>query len=361
MYGYKSAMNENTPVVITLFLGEISNSNVNRYYVFKSLYAKHRCDRAFVTKIEDDNGKEYDCAECSSVTDGVTGGGSDDILKIYLNKYIISKEYDKNKENVNGKGITFFLNKDLARNYKRKIGTQLWNNINNMYITFYNNGCMKERIFFIYSPIDNTIIEHTIEQWYDIGNKKFEQVFNINEYKIKYWFLNGKLMKEYSLIDDKKNGKYSEYYVNGNVKIYRYYNNGILDGICNEWFMNGNKKIDTEYSNGRLIEKYKKIYKNNQEIPLSRSIKLKSNININLNFKFNHTKIKLPIINTPIRKPSEFNNLYDKYKDTNIIYNEIKDKKELKKTNIIHYDIKKSVKFNDINLILDDKKFVEIN
>jgi antitoxin component YwqK of YwqJK toxin-antitoxin module len=269
MYAYKSAKNGDTPVVITLFIGENCKSNINRYYIYKSLYAKYRCNKAYVTKIEDDYNNEYDYAEfvCNK---------TNKITKYIKNQYTIADSYDENKENVNGSGIVFFINKDLARNYNRKLGDQIWDNIKNMYQTFYNNGCYKEKTFFIYSPVGNNIINHSVEEWYETGVKKYEKKFLYDNYKITEWYESGKIMKHYVIIFDKIDGIYTEWWVNGNLKTIKQYNNGLLNGLCAEWHINGNKRFETEYANGKIIEKYKKIYKNNEEIVLTKDIKLRS-------------------------------------------------------------------------------------
>ena len=196
MHVYKSAMNNSIPVVVTLFLGDKSQSNIYRYYIFKAKYAKYRCDKAYVIKIEDDFGNEYDTAEI-------------DNLKIIKNQYIISESYSENIENINGKGIFFFLDKDLARNYKRKLGDQIWNNVQNIYMTFYNNGCNKEKIIFIHAPENNDIIHHSVEKWYENGNKKYEKIFIYNHYQITEWYQNGGISKKYFMNNDKIEGIYN--------------------------------------------------------------------------------------------------------------------------------------------------------
>lgn len=366
MYAYKNAKNNDKSVLITLFIGEKSKSNVYRNYVFKSLYAKHRCNKAYVLKIEDDYKNQYDFAEtiCSK---------TNKITKYIINQYTIADEYDENKENVNGSGITFFLDKELARNYNRKIGDQIWYNVNNIYKTFYNNGSMKERIFFIYSPIisndksnkDDKILYHSIEEWYENEVPKFLKKFIYNNYQITEWYENGNIMKQYYTMDNKIDGIYTEWHVNGNLKTIKQYNKGLLNGTCTEWHINGNKRLETEYNNGKIIEKYKKIYKDNKEIVTTRSIKLTSIKHTKLDF--NHKKIilpeHLPIKNSSIKKEVKRSspvNLYDKYKDTNNIISEIKNKKELIKTNSVHFNIRNSIS-NKIQLKLNDSKYIEIN
>jgi len=360
MYAYKSAKNNDKSVVITLFIGENSKSNVYRSYLFKSLYAKHRCNKAYVIKIEDDYQNQYDYAEtiCSKTKK---------ITKYIKNQYTITDEYDENKENVNGTGIIFFLDRDLARNYNRKLGDQIWNNVNNIYKTFYNNGAMKERKFFIYSPniLDDKILYHSIEEWYENEVPKFLKKFIYNNYQITEWYENGNMMKQYYTINNKIDGFYTEWYVNSKLKTIKQYNIGLLNGLCIEWHINGNKRLETEYKNGKIIEKYKKIYKDNQEIVTTRNIKLTSirKNKLNYNYKKIQLPVNVPINNISIKKdvPSALSlNLYDKYKDTNNIINEIKNKKELIKTNSIHFNIRNSIS-NRLQLKLNDNKYIEIN
>jgi antitoxin component YwqK of YwqJK toxin-antitoxin module len=352
MYCFKSASSGNIPVIITLFITENSKSNVNRSYMYKQVYAKHRCNKAYVTKIEDDYGNEFDTAETFNLK-------TNNLIRYTKNQYIIADSYDENKENVTGSGLYFFLDKDLARNYKRKIGDQIWNNISNLYQTFYNNGCIKERIFFVHL-FNNKIIEHTIERWLENGIKKFEKNYNEGEYYITEWHDNGIIMKQYILINDKIDGIYSEWYVNGKFKTIKEYNHGILNGNCSEWYINGNKRLETEYDNGIIVQKYKKLYKDNEEILTLPNLKINS---ITTHSKFNNYKeivpLIIPIQNNPIRSKST--NLYDKYNNDSII-DEIKNKKELIKTNSVHYSVRKNISNRKLlTNSLHDNKYMEIN
>jgi antitoxin component YwqK of YwqJK toxin-antitoxin module len=356
MHVYKSAKNNNKNVVITLFIGENSRSNLFRYYICNREYAKYRCDKAYVVKIEDDYENEYDYAEfiCEK---------TNKLTKYIKNKYTIAEVYDENNENVNGKGITFFLNKDLARNYKRKLGEQIWGNIQNLYQTYFNDGTLKERIYFIYSTNAfniNDIYYQSIEEWYENTNKKIEKKYILNNYTVTEWYENGIIKVKYILVDNKIDGIYTEWYVNGNLKTIKQYNNGLLNGTCSEWYINGYKKLETEYDNDKIIEKYKKIYKNNQEILLTRSIKLSSLTNI-----YNNNKTIIPSmipINSIKNNLVKLNtvNLYDKYNNKDNIIDEIKQKKELIKTNQVHFNVRNSIS-NRLELKLNDNKYKVIN
>jgi len=355
MYAYKSASSGNIPVILTLFISENCKSNVNRLYMYKQLYAKHRCNKAFVTKIEDYYGNEFDTAESFNLQ-------TNNLIKYTKNHYILADAYDENKENVTGKGLYFFLDKDLARNYKRNLGDQIWDNISNLYQTFYNNGCIKERIYFIHL-FNNNIKEHTVERWLDNGIKKFEKNYNDGEYYITEWHDNGILMKQYILVDNKLDGIYTEWYVNGKFKIIKQYKNGVLHGHCSEWYINGNKRLETEYTNGIIVQKYKKLFKNNEEIIRTPNLKINSIIS---QMKFNIRSKKLleplviPIKNNPIRSTSP--NLYDKYNNNITVIDEIKNKKELIKTNSIHYSIRRNISNRKLLInSLDDNKYMEIN
>jgi antitoxin component YwqK of YwqJK toxin-antitoxin module len=353
MYAYKNAKIENIPVVITLDISQNCKSNINRDYLYNQKYAKHRCNKAYVINIEDDYGNEYDIAE-------VFNSKTNKIVTYVKNQYISSDEYDENKENVNGKGIIIYLDKDLARNCNRVLGKQIWNNINNIYMTFYNNGCPKERIIFFYSPDEHKIINDYIEQWFDNGWKKFEKKFENDSYKIQEWYENGNKMKDYYLKGDKIDGIYTDYYINSKLKSIKQYNNGLLNGICSEWNIHGNITLESEFSNGNIVEKYKKIYKNNQEITVKRNIKLKSIYTKQDNTYKKIPPVIIPIKNISFKRTVPTVNLYDKYKNSNNIINEIKDKKELIKTNPVHYNVRNSIS-GRLQLKFDEKKYLEIN
>jgi hypothetical protein len=136
---------------------------------------------------------------------------------------------------------------------------------------------------------------------------------------------------------------------------------GLLNGICSEFNINGSITLESEYHNGKILEKFKKIYKNNIEIPLTKSIKLKSIFIVHNNF---FKKIKSPIIipikNISSKRTKPTQNLYDKYKNSNNVINEIKDKKELIKTNSVYYNVRNSIS-DRLQLKFDDKKYIEIN
>jgi antitoxin component YwqK of YwqJK toxin-antitoxin module len=202
----------------------------------------------------------------------------------------------------------------------------------------------------------------SVEEWYELGNKKYEKKFIFDQYQITEWYENGFISKKYTLINDKIEGMYNELHVNGKLKTIKYFKNGLLNGTSTEWHINGNKRLETEYLNGKIIEKYKKIYKDNKEIVPIKIIKLRSISTYNrvpFLIPTISPQIIKPLVNNPVRKTSS--NLYDKYKDSQNFLNEITNKKNIEKTNPTHYGVRKSSTIISGLLLFDDKKYIEIN
>ena len=109
MLGYKVAKNGETRVVVTLEIPEDAITNINRINVAVKEYAKYRCNKAKVIKIEDENEKEYTSAKSFNY-DKKT-------LEYVLNDIILVDDYDMNLNNVCSTGIHFFLTYRCAKLY----------------------------------------------------------------------------------------------------------------------------------------------------------------------------------------------------------------------------------------------------
>jgi competence CoiA-like predicted nuclease len=77
-------------------------------------------------------------------------------------------------------------------------------------------------------------------------------------------------------------------------------------------------------------------------------------------FKKIKSPVIIPIKNIQFKRNAPTQNLYDKYKNSYNVINEIKDKKELIKTNSVHYNVRNSIS-GRLQLKFDDKKYIEIN
>ncbi len=69
---------------------------------------------------------------------------------------------------------------------------------------------------------------------------------------VKYWDETKKVKKEEGwLINNKREGKWTEYYNNGNKKQEVFFKNGVADSSWVEWYENGNKKSTGTIVNGK--------------------------------------------------------------------------------------------------------------
>lgn len=109
-------------------------------------------------------------------------------------------------------------------------------------------------------------------EYYENGNKK--SVINFKDDAINglatYWSKSGKIIGEYNysteIINGKpkeiKHGKQTRYFENGNIAEKSNYNMGKKDGLFEEWYENGNKKNETEFKNDLVNGKNKLWFQN---------------------------------------------------------------------------------------------------
>jgi len=242
---YKSGLSDNNNrVLITLFIPVRAKTNIFRKNIINKLYAKYRTDLALVVSIVDDNYTQYIKARSAFYNETI----------IYKIGSLIKSEFNPNINIVNGKGIHFFIDRNIALNYGRPILEQKWihNYINtpNLYQSFYSNGSLKERIK--YTLKDNKILNEHVEVWYENGYRKFIDNYILGKKNgISYdWYSNGQLKTSCSYIDNQKHGLEKNYYNNGNRDSYISYDEGILSGIYIEWSENGYLKEESIYYNG---------------------------------------------------------------------------------------------------------------
>ena len=107
--GYKIAKAGETRVVVTLEIPEDALTNINRKNVAVKEYAKHRCNKAKVLKIEDEDGNEYTSARSYCYLKKS--------LEYILNETIVVDDYDMNLDEVCSTGIHFFLDRRCAELY----------------------------------------------------------------------------------------------------------------------------------------------------------------------------------------------------------------------------------------------------
>jgi antitoxin component YwqK of YwqJK toxin-antitoxin module len=156
MLGYKVAKSGNVRVIITLEIPKDALTNIDRPYVLVKNTASYKTNKVKVISIEDNEGNKYNTAEPLFFTRNKI---------IYTCGEIIEElEYESDKLEITGRGIHFFLEKDMAKLYgndKEK---------NGLYRKWYSNGHLEK------------------EGMYKDGEK----------YGLwKFWDSEGKLYKEY--------------------------------------------------------------------------------------------------------------------------------------------------------------------
>jgi len=252
LLGYKSAIvKENSKdirVIITLIIPFNARTTCERVNIINPLYAKYRTNFAKILCIEDEFGNKYNEAYTAFYKKKI----------LYKVNVLINCAFDNDINIVCGKGIHFFLNKNVAYNYGRKILEQKWD-VPNLYQTFYDNGQIKERCDYIFDK-DYGFIKKTVDLWFDNGKKWRMESY---QHDLKHglfceWFGDGILKQECNFINGNKNGLEKFYYFNGQNKMHINYKNGIVNGICNLWHLNGKLYVECEFDRGITLNNFKK-------------------------------------------------------------------------------------------------------
>ena len=240
MIGYKAAISCNQRVVVTLEIPEDALTNIERKNVAVKEYAKHRCNKAKVLKIEDENGKEYEEAE--------TDHYDKSKLTYKLNQTVYVHRFDTNLETVCSTGIHFFLTKRVAEIYG------VTSIPNGFLQSWYENGQKYCECTFVDNKCDGLFTT-----WYDNGNKEEELTYvkGVKNGLHTKWYKNGNKKAEVVIENCKMNGLYSEWYSNGQKERERVYENNILNGPYKVWYENGKKKVECTYENGKKIGHHK--------------------------------------------------------------------------------------------------------
>jgi hypothetical protein len=125
--GYKKALSlpDRRPVVITLSIPPEAMTNVNRKTgILDRMFAKHRCDRCYITSIRDvETGEVYPRAISITPPRGTRP------VVYYAGRIMFADRYDPVESNVCSHGIHFFLSYVRALAYKcpfRENCFQVW-------------------------------------------------------------------------------------------------------------------------------------------------------------------------------------------------------------------------------------------
>lgn len=207
--GYKIGFTNNVKVLIKLLIPNDAITNKDRYTIIDPRYAKYRCNKAYVTDIIDMYENEYNIA---------ISFYSKNKLLYEKNKIVIS-EFDHDIIQENSTGIHYFIDKELALNYKIPILYQEWKEENNIYKDYYGNGQLHKKI------------KYYLDDNKDIIYK------NIQEY-----FINGQIKKDYNLYINKYDGLYREWYKDGIMKTRITYNKNKVISIIENWDIRGTVK-----------------------------------------------------------------------------------------------------------------------
>jgi antitoxin component YwqK of YwqJK toxin-antitoxin module len=217
--------------------------NQDRKNVVNKEFAKHRTNKGYVNAIYK-NGVLWDKKQ-------ITSAFFDKTKVLYVvGRYVIVKEYDLNLENINGRGITYFLNKNIAENYD-------YNNVMKVSDYFWE---LKGIEISEEEKLKNSNSENKEKE----ENKtvpcssplacKVQESFTSRETATEY-FENGREHKKYKKIDGDYVSDYVEYYENGNLMVKCTYNAGKIEGNIIEYHENGNvSRDDNLYLSGPNVQ-----------------------------------------------------------------------------------------------------------
>jgi len=208
MKGYKIGLINNIKVLIILSIPYDALTNVHRPNIIDKKNAKYRCSHAHVTHIIDSNFTTYQYA--------ISGFYNKKIL-YEVGKLVIS-DFDKDITIENGRGIHFFLDNNMAINYRTPILQQYWLDKENVYRDYYGNGQLRKEINYILNN-DERITYKIIQEYYP----------------------NGQIKLDYNLAINKYDGLYTEWYANGIMKKRLIYEKNKVISYIEHWDIRGNK------------------------------------------------------------------------------------------------------------------------
>lgn len=210
MLGYKAAKHDETRVLITLEIPSDAKTNVDRKYVVDKQKAKHRMNKAKVLKIEDETGKTYKTA--------MTGFYAENSLTYKVGEGIEEPMFNPDLDEVCTTGIHFFLDKNVAKQYRWKPPSG-WTGV--------------------------------LSNWYENGQKHYELPIVNGKYDgvCQFWYANGQKKCEDTYVNGKMEGVRREWYSNGQKASEDTYVNGNMHGRCVGWFENGVKQYEAMLRN----------------------------------------------------------------------------------------------------------------
>jgi antitoxin component YwqK of YwqJK toxin-antitoxin module len=213
MKGYKIGLIGNAKVLIVLSIPYDALTNINRPNIINKNNAKYRCSHAYVTHIIDASFNTYQYA--------ISGFYNKKI--IYEIGKLVTSEFDKDITIENGRGIHFFLDHNIALNYRIPILQQYWLDKENVFRYYYGNGQLHQEINYTLDN-HNRIAYKIIQEYYPNGQIKLDYNLAINKYDGLYteWYASG-IMKKRLVYDKNKVISYIEHWdIRGN-KHYIYY------------------------------------------------------------------------------------------------------------------------------------------
>lgn len=208
MKGYKIGLIGNAKVLIILSIPNDAKTNIYRPNIINKNNAKYRCSHAYVSYIVDNNFTIYQSAVSGFYSKKVT----------YELGKLITSEFDPDITVENGKGIHFFLDHNIALNYRVPILHQSWLDKENVYRDYYGNGQLHQEIN------------------YTLDNNKRIAYKIIQEY-----YPDGQIKLDYNLAINKYDGLYTEWYASGIMKKRLIYEKNKVISYIEHWDIRGNK------------------------------------------------------------------------------------------------------------------------
>lgn len=263
---YKSAGN----YIVTLKLDSSCKTNENRKNIIDPMYAKYKCDKAYVDDIRHKNtNKQIDCIKSDY-----------DRNFSYIRGEISTVEnYDNSK--VCSNGIHYYLSYGAAFCYKfnDKICScndaniticlssdkhESWHDANIVMLPCSPHPPRVIKINAIYNCDNNYLNQKDGPRklWHDNGQlyKKCNYVNGKINGLYESWYENRQQYIMCDVVDGKLNGSYESWYKNGQMYVKCDNVDGEKNGTFNLWHQNGQMHIDCDYVNGKENGIYKSWY-----------------------------------------------------------------------------------------------------
>ena len=247
--GYKIAKNGEKRVLVTLTIPDGTLSNMWRNGVKDRVYAKYRCQQAYVESIEDDTGRTYEHAFPSVYL------GDNFVYRRGTIASVPLESFDSG-DKVCSNGIHYFLSRERALNYDLHVGDVS----EGLYREWDDHGGETFRCTITKRP-DTGIWYQKAEKWGLIQRKSGGYVGKGSDGRIlidywpdycyfRYYPESGALMIDAEVHGGKFHGLYKDLYEDGAIRVTSHYVQGKRHGITQGFYRHGRIAYELLYRDG---------------------------------------------------------------------------------------------------------------